>query len=70
MKSEKLISVFEAEELTGRKASTWRRDILERRVPSVKIGRLIRIPIEAVEALIKTGWRDEVKTPLGRSGEM
>jgi len=67
MKSEKLISVFEAEAMTGRKASTWRRDILERRVPSVKLGRLIRIPIEAVEELIKSGWRDSIKSQGNKS---
>lgn len=59
--SGKLLTVFEAEARTGRKASTWRRDILLlRRVPYVKIGRSVRIPEEAVEALIAQGWRDPV----------
>jgi len=53
----KLLSVFEAEILTGRKASTWRRDILKRKIPYVKIGRLVRIPRQAVEDLIKDGLR-------------
>ena len=56
--SNKLLTVFEAEVRTGRKASTWRRDILLRRVPYVKIGRSVRIPEEAVDALIAQGWRD------------
>lgn len=55
--SEKLLSVFDAEALTGRRANTWRRDIRERRVGSVKIGRLIRIPLSEVERLISAGYR-------------
>jgi len=58
--SGKLLTVFEAEERTGRKASTWRRDILERRIPFVKIGRSVRIPEEVVDDLIAKGWRDPV----------
>ena len=60
--SAKLLTVFEAEERTGRKASTWRRDILLRRVPYVKIGRSVRIPVEAIDALIAQGWRDSIAT--------
>ena len=59
-RSAKLLTVFEAEERTGRKASTWRRDILRRKVAYVKIGRSVRIPLEAVDALISKGWRDPV----------
>ncbi len=58
--SKRLVTVFEAEARTGRKASTWRRDILLRRVPYVKIGRSVRIPVEAVDALIAQGWRDPI----------
>jgi excisionase family DNA binding protein len=58
--SGKLLTVFEAEERTGRKAATWRRDILLRRIPFVKLGRSVRIPQEAVDALIAKGWRDAV----------
>lgn len=53
----KLVTVAEAEEITGRKASTWRRDILLRRVPYVKLGRSVRIPIEAIEELVQKGYR-------------
>jgi len=60
--SGKLLTVFEAEARTGRKASTWRRDILLRRVPYVKIGRSVRIPEEAVNALIAQGWREPIET--------
>lgn len=62
--SQQLLTVVEAEARTGRKASTWRRDILERKIPYVKIGRSVRIPVEVVERLIQQGWRDAV--PSGR----
>lgn len=58
--SQLLLTVLEAEARTGRKASTWRRDILEKRIPYVKLGRSVRIPIEVVERLIQQGWRDAV----------
>lgn len=57
MIDEKLLSVFEAQEMTGRKASTWRRDISERRVAHVKLGRLVRIPLSEIERLISEGYR-------------
>ena len=60
--SGRLLTVFEAEARTGRKASTWRRDILLRRVAYVKIGRSVRIPEEAVDALIAQGWREPLDT--------
>ena len=46
METKQLLSVKEAEKLTGRKAATWRRDILERQIPYVKLGRQVKIPIE------------------------
>ena len=60
MKSERLLTVQQAETRTGRKASTWRRDILERKIPYVKIGRSVRIPVEVVDKIIEQGWRDAV----------
>ena len=57
----KLLSVFQAEKLTGRKVSTWRRDIAERRINYVKLGRLVRIPLSEIERLIKKGWRDPIE---------
>jgi hypothetical protein len=59
-----LYTVFEAEELTGRKAATWRRDILTRRIPYVKIGRQVRIPCEVIQDLIKRGYRFPVGEEL------
>jgi excisionase family DNA binding protein len=56
----KLLTVQEAERITGRKASTWRKDILNRRIPVVRIGRQVRIPAEAIQALIRKGYRPAV----------
>jgi len=54
----KLLSVHEAEALTGRKAATWRRDISKRRIAFVKLGpRQVKIPIEVIEKLINDGYR-------------
>ena len=61
MKSERLLTVQQAEALTGRKAATWRRDILDKRIAYVKIGRSVRIPVEAINQLIEKGWRDPVQ---------
>jgi excisionase family DNA binding protein len=65
MVSEKLLTVNEAEALTGRKASTWRRDILLRRIPYVKLGRQVRIPREAIEDLIRQGWHEPINRRPG-----
>ena len=59
--SDQLLTVFEAAARTGRKVSTWRWDILLRRIPYVKIGRSVRIPAEVVERLIREGWRDAIE---------
>ncbi len=60
MKSRRLLSLKEAEAMTGRKASTWRRDILLRRIPYVKLVRQVRIPIEVIEDLIARGYRPAI----------
>lgn len=70
--SHQLLTVFEAAARTGRKVSTWRRDILLRRIPYVKLGRSVRIPVEVVDRLIRDGWREavdsgDVVTPLATS---
>lgn len=58
--SNRLITVQEAEAMTGRRACTWRKDIRERRIPSVRIGRQIRIPLEAIQELIARGYQPAV----------
>lgn len=58
---DRLLTVQECETLTGRKVSTWRRDILERRVPFVKIGqRSVRIPLSVVQKMIAEGFRPAI----------
>jgi len=58
---ERYLSVFECEKLTGREASTWRRDILERKISYVKLGRQVKIPQSEIDRLIKEGWRPAIK---------
>lgn len=60
MKSDKLLRAEEVAELLGLRLPTVRRMILERRVPTVKIGRSVRIPQEAVNRIISDGWREPV----------
>lgn len=59
---EQLFTVVQAEAMTGRKASTWRRDILQRKIAYVKIGRQVRIPRSVIDELISEGWRDAVES--------
>ena len=53
-----LYTLEECEHRTKRKISTWRKDILLRKVPVVRIGRNVRIPKEYVDSLIARGWRE------------
>jgi len=59
--TEKLLTLQEAEALTGRRVSTWRRDIWLKRITYVKLGRQIRIPLSEINRLIKSGWREAVQ---------
>jgi excisionase family DNA binding protein len=61
-KTSELLTVEEAALRTKRKEATWRRDILTRRIPYVKLGRSVRIPVEVVDAMIREGWREAVQT--------
>ena len=45
---------------SGTKVSTWRRWILERRVPVVRIGRSVRIKDEDYRKLIQKGYRKAI----------
>jgi len=60
---EKFLTVFEAEAMTGRKASTWRRDILLRRVSVVRFGRSVRIPESEIKRLIEEGFQPRLAGP-------
>ncbi len=62
-KPQVVLPLEECERRTGRKISTWRREIADRKIPYVKIGRSVRIPEEFIEDLIQKGWRDPAKTP-------
>lgn len=64
---ERLVTVAEAEKLTGRKASTWRKDMVTRRIAFVRLGRSVRIPISEIERLIEEGWRERVPPNGGPS---
>ena len=45
---------------SGTKVSTWRRWILERRVPVVRVGRSVRIKDEDYRKLIQKGYRKAI----------
>lgn len=58
---EELLTLKECEELTKRKVATWRRDVLERKIPYVKLGRSIRIKRQVVLDLIAAGSCEAIK---------
>jgi len=55
--SKQLLTVAQVADRLGLKQATIRRRILERRLPYVKLGRAVRIPVEAVDALIASSYR-------------
>ena len=58
--SKKLLPVPEAAERLGWKEATMRRKILERKIAYVKVGKSVRIPVEAIDLIIADGWREPV----------
>jgi predicted DNA-binding transcriptional regulator AlpA len=59
--TDRLITLREAEALTGRKVSTWRRDIFERRVPVVHLGRRqVRLQLSVILEMVREGYRPAV----------
>ena len=58
----KLLTVYEAEELTSRSVSAWRKDILEKSIAYVKLGRSVRIPLSEIKRLINAGWHESNAT--------
>jgi hypothetical protein len=54
------VSVLEAEVITGRSQSAWRKDAYARRIESYKIGRLLRIPLTEVRRVMREGHRPRV----------
>ena len=59
--TQRLLTLSECEAQTGRKVSTWRKAIAQRRIPFVRLGRSVRIPQEVVDKLIQSGWHDPVE---------
>jgi len=58
--TQQLLTVDQASAKLGLRPTTIRRKILERRIPFVKLGKAVRIPIEAIEKMIAEGWREPV----------
>jgi excisionase family DNA binding protein len=50
--NKKLVSVYEGASVLGLKPKGMRNLIARRDIPSVKVGRLVRIPVEALEEFI------------------
>jgi excisionase family DNA binding protein len=59
--SKQLLTVAQVADRLGLKEATIRRRILERRLPSVKLGRAVRIPIEVIDALIVASYRPAIE---------
>jgi len=61
--TERLLSLSEVAELTSTSKSFWRKLAHRRVVPTVRIGRLVRIPQSAVDAYMRLGLRPAVDRP-------
>lgn len=57
---DRLLTVFEYGTMLARKPSTVRKDIFLKKIPTVKIGRQIRIPLSWVQRIVKEGYRPAV----------
>jgi hypothetical protein len=58
---DRLLTLKEAEALTGRRVSTWRKDIFEKRIPVVHLGRRqVRIQFSVIRAMFEEGFRPAV----------
>lgn len=55
-----LLSVDEAEIISGRSRWSWRRDAYSGRISSVKLGRRLLIPVAEIRRLIAEGTRPAV----------
>lgn len=51
------VSVREAEEITSRSAWTWRKDVRERKVASVKLGQQLLIPRSEIDRVMRENFR-------------
>jgi len=57
----RLLRAEEAADKLSLKVSTIRRWILEKRLPTVKLGRAIRIPEDAINKIIADAYRDSLR---------
>ncbi len=55
--TQRLLTLMECESRTGRKVSTWRKAIAQRKIAFVRLGRSVRIPEEVIEKMIAEGFR-------------
>lgn len=60
--SRELLTVDELARRSKRSKGSWRRDIRERRIAVVRLGRNVRIPVEELERLISSGWSEPVRS--------
>jgi excisionase family DNA binding protein len=56
----KLVSVAEAENMTGVSRWTWRRWAYDGRISSTKLGTRLLIPVDEIERLVTEGTRHRV----------
>jgi excisionase family DNA binding protein len=61
---EQLIDIAELERRTAIKQATLRKQVLQRKIPFVKIGRLVRFDLSEIEA-----WIKERKVPVLKEAE-
>ncbi len=59
--SKQLLTVAQVADRLGLKQATIRRRILERRLAYGKLGRAVRIPVEAIDALIAASYRPAIE---------
>ena len=57
---DRLLNVWEVGAMLSRKPSTIRKDIFLKKFPTVRVGRQVRIPLSAVQALVKAGFSPAV----------
>ena len=57
---DELYTLRECANLTKRKESTWRADIRARRIPFIRIGRLVRIRKSDLNAMLNRGFRPAI----------
>ena len=60
--SSDLLTLRETEHILKRRVSTLRKDIRQRRIAYVKVGRQIRIPRQVVDQMIAKGWHEPIES--------